>query len=211
MFYLILQVVVVITLTLDVVLASVSDRLLLVSEHYTSNLQMHRDEVVTSDHLLRPFLFQLLQGLAFLHRSGLVHRNLDLNNILFDEKSQVKLADFGLFELTNYGSDVNFVVGHPLYLPPEIIFSSPQATQSLNANAKVDVWSVGILLLLLLRNELPYTDAEPAFVLEQYGLLFQRHARQLAVRDGLLPPCRLPSVYSASLPKPSYELCSLCN
>ena len=64
-----------------------------------------------SDELLRPFLFQMLQALAFLHAHGIAHRNLEMSNILFDEHNQVKLADFGMFDLTNFGSEVNFIIG----------------------------------------------------------------------------------------------------
>ena len=56
---------------------------------------------------------------------------------------------------------------HPLYMPPEILFAAPTETQSLTANAKVDIWSLGVVLMLLLRNELPYTDSDPTFTVEQ--------------------------------------------
>jgi hypothetical protein len=46
------------------------------------------------------------------------------------------------------------------------ICSSARA-QTLTANSKADVWSVGVLLLLLLRNELPFTESDPTFFIEQ--------------------------------------------
>ena len=52
-------------------------------------------------------------------------------------------------------------------MPPELLFASPLAVQSLTANAKCDVWALGCVLLLLLRNELPHTDGDPTFTVEQ--------------------------------------------
>ncbi len=84
---------------------------------------------VKTDDLLRPFLFQLLQALSFLHGHGVVHRNLDISNVLFDERNQVKLSDYGMFELTGCGNEIGFIVGHALYLPPEVLFAAPTASQ----------------------------------------------------------------------------------
>ena len=88
-----------------------------------------RTSSVKTDDLLRPFLFQLLQALAFLHGHGVAHRNLDISNVLFDERNQVKLSDYGMFELTGCGNEIGFIVGHALYLPPEVLFAAPTAAQ----------------------------------------------------------------------------------
>jgi serine/threonine protein kinase len=102
--------------------------------HITHSLSQppQRTLSVKTDDLLRPFLFQLLQALAFLHGHGVVHRNLDISNVLFDERNQVKLSDYGMFELTGCGNEIGFIVGHALYLPPEVLFAAPTASQVYN-------------------------------------------------------------------------------
>lgn len=77
-----------------------------------------------SEHDVRDYSFQILAGLAYLNSHGLVHRNLSLENVLVDKyvrsmvmlltelQRLVKLADYGMFHMTGYGSFANFPIGH---------------------------------------------------------------------------------------------------
>ncbi|CAG8640371.1 5304_t:CDS:10, partial [Funneliformis mosseae] len=56
---------------------------------------------------------------------------------------KVKLADYGLFYMTNGGADVDFPIGYPHYLPPEAIYRQADMPE---VTGKVDVWSLGVIL-----------------------------------------------------------------
>ncbi|XP_043969125.1 TBC domain-containing protein kinase-like protein isoform X2 [Gambusia affinis] len=100
--------------------------------------------------------YEVLEGLDFMNKHGLVHRALSPNNILLDCKGNVKLAKFGLYHMTDHGGDVDFPIGNPSYLAPEVIAlgcfhpSDPSHSETpLPSGPKSDVWSLGILLFEL--------------------------------------------------------------
>ncbi|KAK2116080.1 hypothetical protein P7K49_006706 [Saguinus oedipus] len=55
--------------------------------------------------------FEVLQGLQYMNKHGIVHRALSPHNILLDRKGHIKLAKFGLYHMTAHGDDVDFPIG----------------------------------------------------------------------------------------------------
>ncbi|CAM2112819.1 unnamed protein product [Caretta caretta] len=100
--------------------------------------------------------FEVLQGLQYMNKHGMVHRALSPHNILLDREGHIKLAKFGLYHMTAHGVDVDFPIGYPSYLAPEVIaqgFVKPsdhtQCEKLLPSGPKSDVWSLGIILFEL--------------------------------------------------------------
>uniref|UniRef100_A0A803YJY0 TBC1 domain containing kinase n=1 Tax=Meleagris gallopavo TaxID=9103 RepID=A0A803YJY0_MELGA len=100
--------------------------------------------------------YEVLQGLQYMNKHGMVHRALSPRNILLDRKGHVKLAKFGLYHMTAQGVDVDFPIGYPSYLAPEVIAQGivkprdhTQCEKPLPSGPKSDLWSLGIILFEL--------------------------------------------------------------
>lgn len=133
------------------------ERLVVVTEHYERSLKdlLRQDKAIRLEQVLQ-IAYEALEGLAFINRHGLVHRFLSPHNMLLDSKGKVKLAKFGLYYMTDHGADVDFPIGYPSYLAPEVIaqgmFQSTDPSLSqvpLPSGPKTDVWSLGMLLFEL--------------------------------------------------------------
>ncbi|EQC41565.1 serine/threonine protein kinase [Saprolegnia diclina VS20] len=92
--------------------------------------------------LARAYFTQITSGLAHLHAVGIAHRDVSLENIFVDAHGNLKIGDFGL--AVALPAQATAAVGKPYYMAPEMHLES-----SYDA-AKVDVWSLGILLWMLL-------------------------------------------------------------
>ncbi|CAB1327327.1 unnamed protein product [Coregonus sp. 'balchen'] len=133
------------------------ERLVVVTEHYESSLNDFQKQVQTvSTERVLQIAYEALEGLVFMNKHGMVHRALNAQNVLMDGKGNVKLAKFGLYYMTDHGADVDFPIGYPSYLAPEVIAqgsvhpSDPsQGENPLSSGPKTDVWSLGVLLFEL--------------------------------------------------------------
>ncbi|EEF40373.1 calcium-dependent protein kinase, putative [Ricinus communis] len=92
---------------------------------------------------------QLLTAIAHCHRLNIVHRDIKPDNILFDSRNRVKLADFGSADWIGEESTMSGVVGTPYYAAPEVVLGREY-------NEKVDVWSAGVVLYVMLAGIPPF-------------------------------------------------------
>lgn len=101
------------------------------------------------------YLLQLLQALVYLHRRGILHRDVKAANILTTYDGTVKLADFGAAaRLSTSDPPPTDMAGSPYWMSPEMIQQEPLSTAT-------DIWSVGCLTVELLTGHPPYYELDP--------------------------------------------------
>eukprot|EP00899_Mesostigma_viride_P020986 jgi/Mesvir1/2888/Mv13962-RA.1 len=115
-------------------------------------------------------IHQILDGVAYLHELGIVHRDLKLENLLLEDSSddsRVKIADFGLSKFFSNDDVLQTLCGSPQYVAPEVLDAG--VTQMTYTPA-VDMWSIGVILYILLSGYSPFDD-------ESDPVLFQKIRR----------------------------------
>lgn len=104
---------------------------------------LHHPSIHFSPAHLKSLMKQLLEGLGFIHRRGVLHRDLKGSNILLGKNGELKIADFGLarFYLKGRNNDYTNRVITQWYKPPELLFGATIY------GSEVDMWSAGFVLL----------------------------------------------------------------
>lgn len=103
----------------------------------------------------RKYFQQLISAVHFCHARGVYHRDLKPENLLLDENGDLKVSDFGLSAVSDQiRQDGLFhtFCGTPAYVAPEVL-----ARKGYDA-AKVDIWSCGVILFVLMAGYLPFQD-----------------------------------------------------
>ncbi|CAF2148480.1 unnamed protein product [Brassica rapa] len=107
------------------------------------------------EEVARKYFQQLISAVTFCHARGVFHRDIKPENLLLDENGNLKVSDFGLSAVSDQiRQDGLFhtFCGTPAYVAPEVL-----ARKGYDAG-KVDIWSCGVVLFVLMAGYLPFHD-----------------------------------------------------
>ncbi|XP_046327547.1 serine/threonine-protein kinase ICK-like [Haliotis rufescens] len=119
-----------------------NDMLYFVFEFMKENLyQMMKDrEKLLPGSVVRNIIYQVLQGLAYMHKQGFFHRDLKPENLLCAGPELVKIADFGLARETRSRPPYTDYVSTRWYRAPEVLL------RSTNYSSPIDIWALGCIM-----------------------------------------------------------------
>ncbi|OCT65806.1 hypothetical protein XELAEV_18042055mg [Xenopus laevis] len=99
----------------------------------------------------RFYASELVVGIQFLHKNGIIHCDLKPENILLDEQGHVKIGDFGLVCTGMYGANTRCdYYGTPGYTAPQVLSQEQY-------DAGADWWSFGVILYEMATSRLPFS------------------------------------------------------
>lgn len=103
---------------------------------------------------------KITEALAYMHSNGIVHRDLKPENLVLTHPrpdSDIKISDFGLSKILNDDQQtMNTVCGTRAYSAPEVNFGG--GARSGRYDAKVDTWSLGVILYVILAAFHPFDE-----------------------------------------------------
>ena len=104
----------------------------------------------------------LTAGLAAAHSAGILHRDLKPENVFLSDGGKVKLGDFGLAREISEHTQTGSVVGTVAYLSPELVLRG-------QADARSDVYSLGVMIFEMLTGQAPYQGEQAVQVAYQHA------------------------------------------
>jgi len=123
---------------------------------------------VMNEKFFKNIAFQILSGVYYLHEKKFIHRDLKLENLLYDsKKNNVQICGFGLSR--RIGNEINTKlteVGTSPYMPPEVILGS------LNYSTEFDIWSVGCILVEICTGDILFNSKNSLGLIKEMFKIF---------------------------------------
>lgn len=140
---------------------------------------------IEDEMVIQVYTLQMLEGLAYLHQSGVVHRDIKPENILLDHNGVIKFVDFGAAKViantgrTRGGSGMatkslrtsladphnpgnnnhlNSMTGTPMYMSPEAITGT--SSPAIDRSGVIDIWSLGCCVLEMATGRRPWANLD---------------------------------------------------
>ncbi|KAK9469207.1 hypothetical protein V1512DRAFT_255736 [Lipomyces arxii] len=114
---------------------------------------------------------QVVDGLAYLHSKGILHRDLKSDNLLLDLDGVCKISDFGISKRSQniYSNDAEMSMqGTIFWMAPEVIHNVVHNERQ-GYSAKVDIWSLGCVVLEMFAGRRPWSNDEAIGAMYKLG------------------------------------------
>ncbi|KAK9371788.1 uncharacterized protein V1513DRAFT_305048 [Lipomyces chichibuensis] len=114
---------------------------------------------------------QVVDGLAYLHSKGILHRDLKSDNLLLDLDGICKISDFGISKRSQniYSNDAEMSMqGTIFWMAPEVIHNVVH-NEKQGYSAKVDIWSLGCVVLEMFAGRRPWSNDEAIGAMYKLG------------------------------------------
>jgi eukaryotic-like serine/threonine-protein kinase len=141
------------------------------------------------------YIVRVCDALAYAHQHNVVHRDVKPANIMVTKEGVVKVVDFGIARLTDMSmTQPNMMIGSRAYM-------SPQLYKGERADARSDIWAVGVSLYELLAFKRPFTGDSEAELM--FHIIYEKPEDLMA----LSPECteELAAIVSKMLEKKSED------
>ncbi|GMP28078.1 hypothetical protein CsSME_00003769 [Camellia sinensis var. sinensis] len=126
------------------------------------NKYVHEHCGAITECVVRSFTRHILSGLAYLHSTKTIHRDIKGANLLVDSNGVVKLADFGMAKHLSGPAANLSLKGSPYWMAPELLQSVMQKDVSSDVALAVDIWSLGCTIIEMLNGKPPWSEYEGA-------------------------------------------------
>ena len=119
-----------------------------------------KNNVFINELEISAIIYMVLKSLAFIHKNGLVDRDIKGRNILVDKDGTIKLCDFGICKKYHKNNMKHLRGGSPYWMAPEVL-NKEEYDQT------IDIWALGITCIELAENEPPYFKLSPKDVMKK--------------------------------------------
>ena len=119
-------------------------------EYYNNEIRHQKGISIHKENIFRIIFRQIFDAMNYVHKLGMAHRDIKLENILIKKNYEIKIIDFGFGMYNPENKLEKFFCGTPNYMAPEIAEKKPYIGQL------ADMWSLGILVFKIYCADFPF-------------------------------------------------------